>query len=57
MKLTEKQAMMLYQIAIASMNIVNDLAFSQDDRKKLLNDILNQQDNTQILSDLSTNTQ
>jgi hypothetical protein len=45
MKITQKQLHMLYQIAVASANIVNGLAYDQETRQKLINEILNQQDN------------
>lgn len=54
MKITQKQLVMLYEIAVASASIVNPIAFDQETRQKLLNDILNQQDNENIV-ELSTN--
>ncbi len=48
MKLSQKQAMMLYEIVLASLPIVDSnsfsLAFDRDVRAKLVNEILNQQD-------------
>lgn len=43
MKITQKQLLMLYEIAMASCPIVNSMAFDQETRKKLVNEILNQQ--------------
>ena len=49
MKITQKQLIMLYQILIGSCPIVNDMVFSQAQRQKLADDILNQQDNETLL--------
>ena len=48
MKISQKQLLMLYDILIASLSIVNPLAFDQETRRKLAEDILNQQDTTII---------
>jgi hypothetical protein len=44
MKISNKQILMLYQIVLATCPIVSDIAFSQKDRIKLVEKILNQQD-------------
>lgn len=49
MKITQKQLLMLYEIAVATSGIVNPLAFDQKTRKKLLNQILNQQDDEKLI--------
>ncbi len=49
MRVTQKQLLMLYEIAMASIAIVNPMAFSQETRKKLVNEILNQQDNEELV--------
>lgn len=48
MKITSKQLFMLYQIAVASANIVNGLAYDQKTRQALINEILNQQGNDNL---------
>lgn len=50
MKITQKQLLMLFEIVVNSAQMVNPMAFSQEDRKKLVNEIINQQDN-EILID------
>jgi len=44
MKISKYQLMQLYQIAVASLAICNSMAFTQEARQKLVDDILNQQD-------------
>lgn len=55
MKVTEKQLQMMYQILIASLPIMNGVAYSQEEREKLANAILNQQDNENLIDFPSVN--
>lgn len=48
MKISQKQLQMLFQIAVGSLPIVNGFGFSQDTRKELVEEILNQQDTNLI---------
>ena len=43
MKVTEKQIHQLVEIVVDSLRISSDIAFSREDRKTLVQDILNQQ--------------
>jgi len=43
MIISNKQVVQLYLIAIDSLKIAGDMAFTQDDRNILVNDIINQQ--------------
>lgn len=44
-----KQVLMLYEIVTASLPIANNLAFSREDRRKLVEEIMNQQDNEELV--------
>jgi hypothetical protein len=48
MKITKKQIMMLYQLAVATLSILSPLAFTKEERQKLVDEILNQQDESLI---------
>jgi len=50
MKITQKQLLMLYEIVVASASMANPLGFDQETRQKLVNDILNQQDDKDLLT-------
>lgn len=54
MKLTRKQALMLYEIAVHTLPIVGGWPYSKEERAKLVNEIINQQEN-EILMDFSQN--
>ena len=49
MKITEQQLLMLYEIVVAGLGIIGTQAFSQEERQKLINKILNQQDNIKLI--------
>ena len=42
--------MMLYQVLISSLNIVNTMAFDRETRRKLAEDILEQQEDKEFLA-------
>lgn len=44
MKISQKQLVMLYEIAVATLPIVGPLAFDREERRKLVEEIVNQQD-------------
>lgn len=44
MRVSDKQVLQMYEILVASLGIVNSMAFSREDRRKLAETILNQQD-------------
>jgi uncharacterized protein YycO len=51
MKLTEQQAIVLFDIAKAAMNVQNGFAgYSNQEIMKLLNDIISQQDNEKYIN-------